>query len=133
MMWLGWWKKWATVRDLELCGLGERRVWWFMNRDHIDRPGRPWNRTVAWGLFIPGSEPDPFTIFAFLFLFPLPLSSALMEHGDSSRGSQSFEEVDGPPEAQRHRTNDRAFTGSGRVLNTGGPSAGGLFRVAAVA
>jgi hypothetical protein len=25
MPWLGWWKKWATVRDLELRGLGERR------------------------------------------------------------------------------------------------------------
>jgi hypothetical protein len=23
--WLGWWKKWATVRDLDLGGLGERR------------------------------------------------------------------------------------------------------------
>jgi hypothetical protein len=84
-----------------------------MNRDHIDRPGRPWNRTVAWGLFIPGREPDPFTIPA--FLFPLPLSSALMEHGDSSRGSRASEEVDSPPEAQRRRTDDRAFTGSGRV------------------
>jgi hypothetical protein len=26
-LWLGWWKKWATVRDLELHGLGERRGW----------------------------------------------------------------------------------------------------------
>jgi hypothetical protein len=67
-----------------------------MNRDHIDCPRRPWNRMVAWGLFIPGSEPDPFTILPFLLLFPLPLSSALMECGDSSRGSRASEEVDGP-------------------------------------
>jgi hypothetical protein len=131
--WLGWWKKWATVHDLELCGLGERRGWWFVNRDHIDRPGRPWNRTVAWGLFIPSSEPDPFTILAFLLLFPLPLSLALMERGDLSRGYRASEEVDGPPEAQHRRTNDWAFTGSDRVLNTGGLSTGGLFRIATMA
>jgi hypothetical protein len=41
-------------------------------------------------------------------------------------------EVDGPPEAQRRRTDDRAFTGSGRVLNTSGLSAGGLFRIIAM-
>jgi hypothetical protein len=88
---------------------------------------------VTCGLFIPGSEPDPFTILAFLLLFPLPLSSALMEHGDSSRGSRASEEVDGPLEAQRRRTDDQAFTGSGSMLNTGGLSAGGLFRIAAMA
>jgi hypothetical protein len=43
-----------------------------------------------------------------------------MEHGDSIKGSWASEEVDGPPAAQRHRVEDRAFTGSGRVLNTGG-------------
>jgi hypothetical protein len=75
-----------------------------MNRDDIDRPGRSWNQMVAWGPFIPGSEPYPFTILA--FLFPLPLSSALMERGDSSRRSRASEEVDGSPEAQRHRTDD---------------------------
>jgi hypothetical protein len=85
------------------------------------------------GLFIPGSEPDPFTILAFLLLFPLPLSSALMVHGDLSRGSRVSEEVDGPPEAQRCCTDDRAFTGSGCVLNTGGLSAGGLFHIVAMA
>jgi hypothetical protein len=42
MVWLGWWKKWVTVRDLER-GFGERRGRRFMNRDHIDRPGRLWN------------------------------------------------------------------------------------------
>jgi hypothetical protein len=68
-----------------------------MNRDHIDHPGRLWNQTVAWGLFIPGSEPDPFTIPAFPFLFPLSLTLALMERGDSSKGSRASEEVDGPP------------------------------------
>jgi hypothetical protein len=83
--------------DLELHGLGERRGRRFVNRDHIDRPGRPWNRMVAWGLFIPSLEPDPFTILAFLLLFPLPLSSALMERSDSSRGSRVSEEVDVPP------------------------------------
>jgi hypothetical protein len=45
--WLGWWKKWATVRDLEHRGYDERRGWRFVNRDHIGRPGRPWNRTVT--------------------------------------------------------------------------------------
>jgi hypothetical protein len=70
-----------------------------MNRYHIDRPERPWNRMVAWGLFMPSSEPDPFTILAFLLKFPLPLSLALMERGDSSRGSRASEEVDAPPEA----------------------------------
>jgi hypothetical protein len=85
--WLGWWKTWAMVHDLELRGLGERKGWRFVNRDHIDRPRRPWNRMIAWGLFIPGWEPDTFTIPGLLFLFSLPLSSALMEHGDSSRQS----------------------------------------------
>jgi hypothetical protein len=41
--------------------------------------------------------------------------------------------VDGPPEAQRCRIDDQAFTGSDRVLNTSGLSAGGLFRIAAMA
>jgi hypothetical protein len=35
--------------------------------------------------------------------------------------------------AQRRRTDDRAFTGSGHVLNTGGLSADGLLRIAAMA
>jgi hypothetical protein len=56
-----------------------------------------------------------------------------MEHGDSSRGSWASEEVDGPLAAQRRPTNDRAFNGSGRVLNTSGLSVGGLFRIAAKA
>jgi hypothetical protein len=51
-----------------------------------------------------------------------------MEHGDTSRGSRVSEEVDGPLEAQHRYTDDRAFTGSGLVLNTGG-----LFRIAAMA
>jgi hypothetical protein len=51
---------------------------------------------VTCGLFIPGSEPNPFTVLAFLLLFPLPLSSALMEHGDTSRGSWASKEVDDP-------------------------------------
>jgi hypothetical protein len=55
-LWLGWWKKWATVRDLKLHGLGERRGRRFMNQDHIDRPRRLCNQTVAWGLFIPGLD-----------------------------------------------------------------------------
>jgi hypothetical protein len=53
-----------------------------------------------------------------------------MDHGDSSKGSRAFEEVDGRPVAQRHRTDDSAFTESSRVLNTGGLSAGGLFHIA---
>jgi hypothetical protein len=56
-----------------------------------------------------------------------------MERGDSSKGSQASKEVDGPPAAQCCRTDDRAFAGSGRVLNTGGLSAGGLVRIAATA
>jgi hypothetical protein len=56
-----------------------------------------------------------------------------MERGDSSRGSRASEEVDGSPEAHRRRTDDRAFTGSGRVLNTDGLSVGGLLRIAAMA
>jgi hypothetical protein len=67
-----------------------------VNRDHIDRPRRLWNQMVTWGLFIPGSEPDPFTIPAFPFLFPFPLSLALMERGDLLKGSWASEEVDGP-------------------------------------
>jgi hypothetical protein len=51
-----------------------------------------------------------------------------MECGDSLKGSRASEEVDGPPVAQRHRVEDRAFIGSGRVLNTGG-----LLRIAAMA
>jgi hypothetical protein len=43
MMWLDWWKRWATVRDLERRGLGERKGRRFVNRDHIDRPRRMWN------------------------------------------------------------------------------------------
>jgi hypothetical protein len=104
--WLGWWKKWATVHDLERCGFGERRGRRFVNRDHIDRPRRPWNRTVAWDLFIPSPEPDPFTIPAFPFLFPFPLSLVLMERGDLMKGSRASEEVDGPPVAQRSRVED---------------------------
>jgi hypothetical protein len=56
-----------------------------------------------------------------------------MERDDSSRGSRASKEVDDPSEAQRHQTDDRAFTGSGHVLNTGSLSASGLFRVTAVA
>jgi hypothetical protein len=56
-----------------------------------------------------------------------------MENNDSSRESRASEEVDGPPEAQRRRTDNRAFTGLGCVLNTSGLSAGGLFRIAATA
>jgi hypothetical protein len=41
--------------------------------------------------------------------------------------------VDDPPVAQRRRVEDRAFTGSGHVLNTGGLSTGGLFRIAVAA
>jgi hypothetical protein len=41
--------------------------------------------------------------------------------------------MDGPPEAQRRCTDDHAFTGSGSMLNTGSLSAGGLFRIAAMA
>jgi hypothetical protein len=52
---------------------------------------------VTWGLFIPSSEPDPFTIPAFPFLFPFPLSLALMERGDLLKGSWVSEEADGPP------------------------------------
>jgi hypothetical protein len=85
------------------------------------------------GLFIPDLEPDPFTILAFLLLFPLPLSSALMERGDLLRGSRAYEEVDGPPEVHRSHTDDRAFTRSGHMLNTGGLSAGNLFRITAMA
>jgi hypothetical protein len=56
-----------------------------------------------------------------------------MEHGDSSKGSRASEEVDGPPAVQRRRTDDRAFVGSGRVLNTSGLSTGGLVRIATMA
>jgi hypothetical protein len=56
-----------------------------------------------------------------------------MEHGDSLKGSRASEEVDGPPVAQRRCVEDRAFTGSGRVLNTGGLSVGSLLRIATVA
>jgi hypothetical protein len=41
--------------------------------------------------------------------------------------------VDGPPAAQRRRIDDQAFAGSGRVLNTGGLSAGGIFYIATTA
>jgi hypothetical protein len=56
-----------------------------------------------------------------------------MEHVDSIKGSRASEEVDGPPVAQHRRVEDWAFTGSSRVLNTGGLSASGLLRIAAVA
>jgi hypothetical protein len=56
-----------------------------------------------------------------------------MERGDSSKGSRASEEVDGPLAAQSHRTDDRAFGGSGHVLNIGGLSTGGLLRIAAIA
>jgi hypothetical protein len=56
-----------------------------------------------------------------------------MERGDSSRGSRAFEEVDGPSEAHRRRTDDWAFTRSGGVLNTNSLSAGGLFCIVAMA
>jgi hypothetical protein len=56
-----------------------------------------------------------------------------MERGDSSKGSRVSEEVDGPPIVQRRCVDDRAFGGSGRVLNTGGLSTGGLLRIATVA
>jgi hypothetical protein len=56
-----------------------------------------------------------------------------MERGDSSKGSRLSEEVDGPPTVQRCHVDDRAFGGSGRVLNTGGLSTGGLLRIADVA
>jgi hypothetical protein len=39
---------------------------------------------------------------------------------------QRFEEVDGPPTAQRHQTGDRVFTGRGCQLRTGGISMGSL-------
>jgi hypothetical protein len=42
-----------------------------------------------------------------------------MERGDSSKGSRASEEGDGPPAMQRRRVEDRAFIGSGHVLNTG--------------
>jgi hypothetical protein len=42
-----------------------------------------------------------------------------MERGDSLKGSRASEEVDGPPVVQRRRVEDRAFTGSSCVLNTG--------------
>jgi hypothetical protein len=51
-----------------------------------------------------------------------------MERGDSSKGSQASEEVDGPPTTQRRRTDDRAFAGSSHVLNTGS-----LLRIAVAA
>jgi hypothetical protein len=41
--------------------------------------------------------------------------------------------VDGPPEEQCRLTDDRAFTGSGRVLNIGRLSTDGLFHIAAMA
>jgi hypothetical protein len=53
-----------------------------------------------------------------------------MERGDSSKGSRASEEVDGPPAAQRRRTDDRAFTVFGRMLNIGGLLADGLLRIA---
>jgi hypothetical protein len=56
-----------------------------------------------------------------------------MERGDLSKGSRKSEVVDGPLTMQRRRVEDRAFTESGRVLNTGGLSAGGLLRIAATA
>jgi hypothetical protein len=56
-----------------------------------------------------------------------------MERGDSSKGSQVSEEVNGPSAAQRPHVEDRAFTGSGRVLNTGSLSTGDLLRIAAAA
>jgi predicted oxidoreductase len=46
-----------------------------------------------------------------------------MVRGDSLRRS---EDVDGSSAAQRHRTGDLAFTGSGRHLRTGGISMGSL-------
>jgi hypothetical protein len=55
-----------------------------------------------------------------------------MERGDSLRGSRASEEVDDLLEAQRRRTNDRALTGSGHVLNIGDLSASVLFRIAAM-
>jgi hypothetical protein len=57
----------------------------------------------------------------------------LIECGDLSKGSQASEEVDGPLVAQLRRTDDRAFAGSGRVLNTGSLSAGGLLHIATAA
>jgi hypothetical protein len=40
---------------------------------------------------------------------------------------QWSEEVDGPPVAQRHRTDDRVFTGRGRQLRTGDISMGSIW------
>jgi hypothetical protein len=130
--WLGWWKKWATVRDLELHGFGERRGRRFMNGDHIDHHRRLWNRTIAWGLFISAQSSTLSLSLPSLSYFPSHLALALMEHGDSSKGSRASKEVEGPL-AQRRRTDDQAFTGSGRVLNTDGLSTGDLFRIAAAA
>jgi hypothetical protein len=95
--WLGWWKKWAIVCDLELHGFGERRWRRFMNQDHIDRPRRLWNRTVAWGLFIPARSSNLSLSLPSLSYFPSHLALALMEHGDLLKGSRASEEVEGPP------------------------------------
>jgi hypothetical protein len=56
-----------------------------------------------------------------------------MEHGDSSKGSQASKEMDGPLTAQHRRIDDQAFAETGRMLNTGGLSTGGLLCIAAVA
>jgi hypothetical protein len=53
-----------------------------------------------------------------------------MERGDLTKGSQAFEEVNGPL-AQRRRIEDWAFTGFGPVLNTSGLSTGRLLHIAA--
>jgi hypothetical protein len=63
--WLGWWENWVTVRDLELHGLGERRGQQFVNRDHIDRLGRPWNRTVAWVYLYSARSPTLLLSFSY--------------------------------------------------------------------
>lgn len=83
------------------------------------------------GIFIPGLAPDLSLSTASPFQSPFPLKAERMERGDSSRGSRASDEVDGPPATQRRRTDDRAFGGSGRVLNTGGLSASGPMRIAA--
>jgi hypothetical protein len=60
------------------------------------------------------------------FLLPSPPSTIPTIPMERDNSPQRFEEVDGPPAAQRHRIGDRAFTGSGRRLRTGGISIGSL-------
>jgi hypothetical protein len=75
-MWLGWWKEWATVCDLERHSFVERRGCRFMNRDHIDHHRRLRNQAVALGSIYTqlGAQPFHYPCLPFPIFFPTQFS-----------------------------------------------------------